>query len=141
MVVPDELRMIVTALERSGLRYAITGSLASIAWGEPRATYDADVLVALRATDVTALQRAFPVPDWYLEASAVTDAINGTGEFNAIQGTTGTKIDFWIQGSRPANLARLARRRRNSIAGIECWILSPEDTILAKLEWMQAGPS
>lgn len=36
---------------------------------------------------------------------------------------------------------RLARRRRGSISGASCWLLSPEDTILAKLEWMRDAPS
>ena len=27
------------------------------------------------------------------------------------------------------------------MAGISCWVLSPEDTILAKLEWIKAAPS
>lgn len=44
----DELlRYLVTALEEVGVPYALGGSIASIAYGEPRATLDIDVVVSL----------------------------------------------------------------------------------------------
>lgn len=49
---PDELSVLMGILERSGLAYALTGSLASTAWGRPRATYDADVVIDLKLADV-----------------------------------------------------------------------------------------
>lgn len=141
MTVPDELPGLLRALEQTGIRYALTGSLASTAWGRPRATFDADILVDLRPTDVEALLRAFPPPVWYLDRDTILDAIRTGAEFNAIHGATGTKVDFWPTTDRPADATRLARRRRETISGVPCWILSPEDTILAKLEWIKKAPS
>jgi len=141
MVMPDELPMLVQMLEETGIPYALTGSLASMAWGQPRATYDADVLVDLRAADIDKLIHAFPSPGWYLDRDAIVEALRGGGEFNAIHGATGTKVDFWVKTNRPADAMRFARRRRATVAGVACWVLSPEDTILAKLEWIQAAPS
>ena len=52
---PSELlRFVVSALERLGLRYFVTGSTASIFFGEPRFTNDIDVVVDLQADDVAA---------------------------------------------------------------------------------------
>ncbi len=140
MVVPDELAAIIERLEKSGLRYVVTGSLASAAWGQPRATYDAEVFVAMAAAETLKLLAAFPAGDWYLDRDAIVQATREGGEFNAICGATGSKVDFWICNT-PADELRLARRRRESIAGRECWLLSPEDVILAKLEWIKAGAS
>jgi hypothetical protein len=41
------LRYIVEALERIGLRYFVTGSIATIFFGEPRFTNDIDIVVEL----------------------------------------------------------------------------------------------
>lgn len=141
MVVPDELPTALVALERAGIEYVLTGSLASTTWGRPRATYDVDVVVDLRPADVDRLIRAFPPPAWYLDRDVILDAIHAGSEFNAIHGTTGTKVDFWVKTRRPADAVRFRRRRRETLSGVECWVLSPEDTILAKLEWLRAAPS
>lgn len=138
---PDELPVLMGILERSGLAYALTGSLASTAWGRPRATYDADVLVDLKPADLDRLAAAFPEPDWYLDRLMMEEALATGGEFNAIHGASGTKVDFRVKTNRPADVNRLLRRRRATVAGVEAWVLSPEDTILAKLEWLKAAPS
>lgn len=45
-------RHIIRILHGSGMRYMVVGSFASGFWGEPRATYDVDVVVSLTASDV-----------------------------------------------------------------------------------------
>jgi len=141
MVVPDELSFVLRKLEALGVEYALTGSLASTVWGSPRATYDADVVIAMTAGDIDKLMQAFPQPEWYLDRDSVVHALHDAGEFNVIHAASGTKIDFWIKTNRPVDLMRFRRRRREALHGVECWILSPEDTILAKLEWISAAPS
>jgi len=141
MTIPDELPTLLRALEAMGVQYALTGSLASTTWGRPRATYDADVLVAMTPGDVPKLLTTFPRPDWYFDRETAIKAINDCGEFNVIHGATGTKIDFWVAGTTEKNRQRFLRRRREVVAGVECWVLSPEDTILAKLEWIKMSPS
>jgi hypothetical protein len=141
MVMPEELPAALHALEQAGIDYALTGSLASTAWGRPRATYDIDVVIDLPAGDVEKLLRAFPAPGWYLEREAIVETLRAGGEFNAIHGATGTKLDFWLKARRPTDANRFLRRRRETLAGVSCWVLSPEDTILAKLEWLRAAPS
>ena len=49
------LRYVVTALERLGLRYFVTGSTVTIFFGEPRFTNDIDIVVSLPATAVSEL--------------------------------------------------------------------------------------
>ncbi len=141
MVVPDELPAALRALEATGIAYVISGSLASTTWGRPRATYDADIVIDLRGGDVEKLLAALPPPAWYLDRDTILAALQSGGEFNAIHGASGTKLDFWPKQRRPADLQRFLRRRRETLAGVTCWVLSPEDTLLAKLEWLRAAPS
>ena len=52
---PSEiLRWLAEALERLQIPYLVTGSMATIAYGEPRFTNDIDVVVALRLDQVDA---------------------------------------------------------------------------------------
>ncbi len=141
MMVPDDLPAALNALEAAGITYVISGSLASATWGRPRATYDADIVIDLRPGDVEKLLAALPPPAWYLDRDTILEALRTGAEFNAIHGASGTKLDFWLKQRRPADIQRFMRRRRQTLAGAPCWLLSAEDTILAKLEWLRAAPS
>ena len=45
METPDLFSLFVRPLHRSGLRYMVSGSLASVYYGEPRLTLDVDLVV------------------------------------------------------------------------------------------------
>jgi hypothetical protein len=69
----DELlRFTVAARERIGVPYLVTGSVATIFFGEPRFTNDLDVVVHLPADRVTEFCARFPPEDFYLDREAVT---------------------------------------------------------------------
>jgi len=53
----DLLRLLVETLERLGIGYQITGSNATIAYGEPRFTNDIDVVVEMWPEQVPASWR------------------------------------------------------------------------------------
>jgi hypothetical protein len=84
----------------------ITGSMASSLQGEPRATHDIDVVVAIDApaeTVLAALRAAFPEPDFYLDPGAVRDAIVSKGMFNVIDTREGDKIDCCDEPGAPTS--------------------------------------
>lgn len=113
----------------------ITGSIASSLQGEPRATHDIDLVVRIDHSQVKALAEAFPHPAFYVEESAVRDAVTERGMFNILEASEGDKIDFWILTDSPFDRSRFARRRLETVFGIAIQVSSPEDTILAKLWW------
>ena len=129
----DLLRHLVESLEEAGIGYMITGSVASSLQGEPRASHDLDIVVAVRKDDVASLVRAFPHPPFYLDESAIREAIRTGGMFNVIDPREGDKIDFWLLTDEPFDSSRFARRTRHDFSGLELSVSSPEDTILAKL--------
>jgi len=133
----DLLTAVVTVLERAGVDYMITGSIASSLQGEPRATHDIDVVVAMPTSSVRALLAAFPAPTYYLDEQAVREAIASKSMFNLLAIHEGDKVDFWMLTDEPFDRSRFARRYTEDVFGIRLWVPSPEDTILEKLRWMQ----
>jgi hypothetical protein len=55
----DLLKVLVGTLEKIGVPYLLTGSLATSAFGEPRFTHDIDVVVRLTLAQVPQLCAAF----------------------------------------------------------------------------------
>ncbi len=51
MTEPDLVGLFVAPLEGLGLRYMITGGVASVIYGDPRFTRDIDLVVELREPD------------------------------------------------------------------------------------------
>jgi len=116
----------------------ITGSVASSLQGEPRASHDIDLVVAVRppAVETAArLKAAFPQPDFYLDEEAVREAIVARSLFNLIDTREGGKVDFWPLTDDDFDRARFARRYVEVFEGQRLFISRPEDTILMKLRW------
>ena len=76
-----------------------------------------------------------------MDADAAQRALVDRTQFNAIEAATGWKVDFLVRRDRPFSRAELARRIRVDLFGTAAWLASPEDTIIAKLEWATASGS
>jgi hypothetical protein len=133
--------LVTGALEALDVPYAIGGSFASALHGVMRATMDADLVADLRIEQViplaTALGDAF-----YADAEMMRDAIRHHSSFNLIHLDTLFKVDVFVAGSRDFERAQLARRQSYLLGeepGQQAYVVSAEDTILAKLEWYRRG--
>jgi hypothetical protein len=131
------LKKTVAALEASGVAYMLTGSFASSLQGEPRLTHDIDLVVAITQAAIPSLIAAFPPPDYYLDPTAVADAIARKGQFNLIDIAAGDKVDFWMLTDDPFDQSRFARRHVENFDGQPLHVSRPEDTILMKLRWAE----
>ena len=129
------LRWAVQALEKAGIEYMLTGSIVSSLQGEPRATHDIDIVVAVKGESAKRLLESFPPPRFYLDEAAILDAIRERGMFNLIDTSTADKVDFWMLTGIPFDRSRFARKCLENVMGVRMAISSPEDTILAKLRW------
>lgn len=129
------LKKVVVALDASGTPYMLTGSYASSLQGEPRLTHDIDLVVAMTPSAARLLIDAFPAPDYYLDLSAMSDAIARKGQFNLLDSVGGDKVDFWMLSDEPFDQSRFARRYVEEFEGQSLQVSRPEDTILMKLRW------
>jgi hypothetical protein len=129
------LKHVVQVLDDLGIEHMVSGSLVSSLQGEPRATHDIDIVVALERSHVKVLPKAFPPPEYYLSEDSILSALETEGMFNLIAVKTGDKVDFWILTDQPFDISRFARKYTEKVMGMEIAVSSPEDTILMKLRW------
>jgi hypothetical protein len=130
---------VLDTLRRLGVRHYVGGSIASSAHGIPRASIDADVVAELEprhaAPLVAALHEAY-----YLSEERVRDAIARRRSFNAIHLETMLKVDVFVSRDRPFDRRAFDRiRSASGEGGSDIPVSSPEDTVLAKLDWFRQG--
>ncbi len=68
---PDLIVVFVHPLNRLGIRYMISGSVAAMLFGEPRMTHDIDLVVFLDDAAIARLPTAFGPPEFYLPPQEV----------------------------------------------------------------------
>jgi hypothetical protein len=129
------LKKVVTAMETTGTPYMLTGSYASSLQGEPRLTHDIDLVVAITPAAAQLLLVEFPPPDYYLDETAINNAIQHKSQFNLVDIRHGDKVDFWMLSDEPFDQSRFARRITEEFEGQRLFVSRPEDTILMKLRW------
>lgn len=118
----------------------VSGSLGSVLHGEPRGTRDVDVVIdPLEESLVRFIERV--ASDWYVSRDAALSAFRERGMFNVVDAATGWKADLVIRKDRPYSAEEFSRRQRAEILGTSAWVVSPEDSILSKLEWARTGGS
>jgi len=139
---PDELlRELVVALEALEIPYAIAGSIASIAYGEPRATMDIDVVMDLEPDDVSRLGDRLRPKSFVVDEVAATQAVSERGQFNILHPSSGFKIDVFVMGDTIEQSQIRRRRRLPALPDLEASFSPPEEVILKKLQYFEAGGS
>jgi Nucleotidyltransferase of unknown function (DUF6036) len=124
------IRDITRALELLKIEYAVVGGIANAVWGEPRATIDVDVTVAVDEDDlpttVPAIARGFRVP--------VPDPVAFVQQTRVLPLDTadGVRIDV-IFALLPFELDAIRRARDVTIADRTVHVVTPEDLILMKI--------
>lgn len=136
------LRFVVGVVERLGLQYFVTGSVATIYYGEPRFTNDIDFVVALPRQAIAEFCQAFPPDEFYLSEAAVRGALARCSQFNIIHPASGLKVDVMIPDDTPFNRSRFSRATRvRPSPDCEAMFAAPEDVILKKMQYYQEGGS
>jgi hypothetical protein len=133
--------LVTQTLERLGIPYAVGGSLASSLHGVMRSTLDVDIVADMQPEHILPLVEVLS-KEFYADDEMMRDAIEHQSSFNLIHYETAFKVDVFIRKSRPFDQMQLDRRRLSVIANNpeeSVYVTSPEDTVLAKLEWYRMG--
>lgn len=145
MTPPDvivALTPVVVALEQLGVRYHVGGSLASSAYGIPRATADVDVVAELRLEHLTPLVESVRA-GYYVDLETAREAVGQRRSFNLIHLDTMVKVDVFVPEERPFDQQELSRARLETLDPSRdarpFYLKSPEDLVLRKLDWYRAG--
>jgi hypothetical protein len=136
------LRPVADALDTLGVRYYLTGSIASSAHGVARASLDADIVAELEPEHVDPLASRL-VGEYYVPSDHMRAAVAERRTFNLIHLATMFKVDVFVSKRRPFDRQAADRARLQTIgdtpASPPFLVASPEDTVLAKLEWFRRG--
>jgi len=134
------LQKVVTAFERLGIRYLVTGSVAVMAYGEPRLTNDVDIVAIVKEKHIPGLLTEFPSDEFYIDEDMIKEAIHNHGQFNIIHPTSGLKVDVIIKRDTAFDESRFRRIRKIQPAPtFEADFSSPEDVIIKKMEFYKEG--
>lgn len=134
------LERLVRLLDQAQIPYMVAGSMGSSIHGRPRATQDADVVIDPTEDQLGSLL-ALLGQDYYVSRDAAWDAFRHRTMFNIIDLVGGWKADLILRKDRPFSRQEFERRRQIDALGQRLWAVSPEDTILSKLEWMKGRES
>lgn len=139
---PVSITILVTkVLEALNIRYFIGGSMASTFYGMIRTTQDSDIIADIREDQISLL--VFELQkDFYIDVEMISDAIQHKSSFNIIHRETMFKVDFFVPLDRHFINLQFSRARREVLSSNQemiAFVASPEDTLLAKLEWYRLG--
>ena len=134
------LRPVAEAFDGLEVQYFVGGSVASSAHGVARASLDADVVADLHPSKVDRLAKQLEGA-YYLPIDQMRTAAADRRSFNLIHLATMFKIDVFVSKGRPSDHEAADRARPQAIDEAEDAplfpVASPEDIVLAKLEWFR----
>jgi hypothetical protein len=137
----DVFWKLTKAFERAGIAYMLSGSFASAYYGASRSTQDIDFVIEATPAQLETFIKELPREEYYVELPAALEAHRQQSLFNMIDLESGWKIDLIIRKARAFSREEFDRRRRIDLQGVGIFIASPEDIILAKLEWSKLSQS
>jgi len=125
-----------------GVRYYVSGSVASSAHGVARASLDADLVADVQPQDIDSLIERLQTT-YYVPVDRLRHAVTARSSCNFIHLATMFKIDLFVSKRRPFDDEAAARARPQAIDDSadsrRFPVASAEDTVLAKLEWFRSG--
>lgn len=144
MTYPDLIGLFIEPLETLGVRYFVTGGVASVIYGDPRFTRDVDIVIALDQDDVVRLRSAFDPADFYVPPTETLEeeAARPTGgHFNLIHGRSALRADAYITAGDPLEAWAFDNRERISVGGRDIWVAPVVYVIVRKLEYYISSTS
>ncbi len=136
----EVLKIVAERLEKAGISYMISGSVAANYYTIPRMTRDIDVVIELEQGDVEAFVGLFE-SDFYLSREVIKNEVSRRGMFNLIHNRHVIKIDFIIRKSSAYQQSAFSRRKQVLIEQCPMWFVTAEDLVISKLLWAKDSHS
>jgi hypothetical protein len=129
------VRRVLDGLDALSIPYVLVGSFASNIYGLARATRDADVVVQAGAGMLSELMRLLG-PEYRRDPQIQFETITGTRKHFVEHLPTKFELEIFELSDDPHDQSRFARRRKAQIYGGESWVLTAEDVLVTKLNWL-----
>jgi hypothetical protein len=136
------MRLVIQALETTGIAYMITGSQASAYYGEPRFTRDIDIVADIKPEQAKKFVNYFPASEFYCDQETIEEEIKKRGQFNIIHVASGLKIDIILTKTTAFSQTEFARKVKSAVfPNQDAYFASAEDVIIKKMEYYKEGGS
>lgn len=129
------LGRVSSILESRDIPYMLSGSVALGLYTVARTTRDIDIVIELNKEDIEKFVSGFD--EFFVDEIGIAEEVRRRGMFNLIDKATAFKIDFIIRSNSEYGEVEFSRRQRLSMSGIDLWVVSLEDLIIAKIRWIQ----
>ena len=130
------LKRVTKSLENKNILYMLSGSIALNNYTIPRMTIDIDIVIRLHEENLQDFLSIFD-ENYYVNKDVVKEETKRLGMFNAIDHETGFKVDFILRKNSEYRKHEFSRRKKVQITDFYVWIVSPEDLVISKIEWIQ----
>lgn len=131
------LRM-VDAMDRHSVPYMLVGSFSSNVYGRPRSTKDADIVVELGNTSISAVVAGIGA-DAVLDPQMSFETITATTRYRIHHRDTLFMIEVFLLSGDPHDQTRFARRVSGEVEGRRVSVPTAEDVVITKLRWSKGG--
>ena len=129
---------VLRALNDLHVPYMIVGSLSSNMYGEPRMTKDADVVVQLGDTPLSALLEKLGT-DYQIDRQLGFETVTGTTRYHIRHVEDDFLVELFELTSDLHNQQRFERRRETTFGGVKTYVPTAEDVLVQKLRWYRRG--
>lgn len=132
----EATRVVIEALQKLEIPHMVVGGLSSNAYGIPRSTKDADIVLAVEAKFLSVLAESLG-KEFILDDQGSFEMVTGTMRHHLRIPSVTFEIELFMLSSDPHDQARFERRRSvdSKQIGTRITIPSPEDVIIMKLRW------
>ena len=128
-----------TILRRFGIRFHLTGGIATVYYGEPRLTQDIDFVIdnGQVAAVLDPFLESLAGSDFLFEPDSVRGAVAGEGMFQLLDGVESLKLDVYPRELIPGELGRSVLRE--VFEDEQLPMASRADVAASKLIWISKG--
>jgi hypothetical protein len=126
---------VLELLESIGIPYVLVGSLASNTYGIVRATQDADFVIQPSPGQFPLLLSSLGAT-YEADPQIQFETVTGTQKRFVREKSTGFVLEFFQLSQDPHDQARFARRQKLDVVGRDAWVLTAEDVLVTKLNWL-----
>lgn len=130
----EVLKDVVMRLDAESIPYMLSGSMALNFYATPRMTRDIDIVIAMKKEDTERLVRTFQ-SEYYVDEQMIKESYRLSIPFNVIHLASVTKVDLILKTDTPFQRSAFARKLNLELSGSYYSVISPEDLVLAKLDW------
>jgi hypothetical protein len=134
------LAHITQCLEQANIAYMLSGSVALSYYAQPRMTRDIDLVIEIQNNDVIKLAQKLG-DTYYFDEDMAHAAIAHESMFNILHQDSMIKIDCIVRKNHNYRQQEFLRRQQVTFNNLSLWIVSPEDLLLSKLDWLKDSRS